>query len=280
METKLIIAPKQIDNFFSDIEPNAAEMVTAMARISTNKQGKRRIANAENFCIDRFLEGHHSVFEMLSYVFYVETCRDIEEQAVRHSSHRFQIFSQRYVDGKKVLIEIEYPKPRPAALANKPSASANLAANQGSAARDEANKWYNSDNCSKAKEIMEETVDYIKKQFKNLLDLGTSTETARRILPLSTKTKYYVHARLRDLIFYFNQRLHPHAQQEHRELAFSMAKDLISYDPSIGRFTYNFNNFRGGFSKIEFDRAEEVRSSSFNIPVHFDKILYDESRGK
>jgi thymidylate synthase (FAD) len=55
--------------------------------------------------------------------------------------------------------------------------------------------------------------------YRSLMAEGAAPESARMVLPMATLTTLYVKGSVRTWMTYFWQRLDPHAQKEHRELA-------------------------------------------------------------
>ena len=55
------------------------------------------------------------------------------------------------------------------------------------------------------------------------------------MLPLGTMTRIYMTGTLRTWVHYLCQRLDPHAQLEHRDVAESIAEALLGRYPALGR---------------------------------------------
>lgn len=77
-----------------------------------------------------------------------------------------------------------------------------------------------------AKVIQYCVVEFAKKAYQDLLELGVSKEQARTILPLSLNTTFIWTGSLLAFVHLFNLRLKPDAQQETRELVAEMLNEI------------------------------------------------------
>jgi thymidylate synthase (FAD) len=68
---------------------------------------------------------------------------------------------------------------------------------------------------------------------KEALKKGIAKEQARMLLPLSTKTKMYMHGTVRDWIHYIQVRTDPSTQKEHREIAEKAKEIFVLQFPTI-----------------------------------------------
>ena len=80
-----------------------------------------------------------------------------------------------------------------------------------------------------AKQIYDETMDFIKHQYTRLLDSGVSREDAANVLPLGMMTKIVDKRNLRNMINLMNQRLCTRAYCEVRALAGDIKSALSGY---------------------------------------------------
>ena len=71
--------------------------------------------------------------------------------------------------------------------------------------------------------------------YKQLLQIGEPKERARAVLPLATPTEFLWKIDLRSLLNVFEQRLHPAAQKETREVVRKMYDLVKPYFPNIFR---------------------------------------------
>lgn len=142
----------------------------------------------------------------------IETSLAIATQILRHRSFTFQQFSQRYADVSKLGDMIE-----PVALRMK-SAGGNR---QGSAepVNDQVQDQFDYSTTLRASE------------YATLITMDVAPECARFVLPQCTKTRLYMTGNLRSWIHYLTQRLDPHTQKEHREVAESILVHFRQHFP-------------------------------------------------
>lgn len=69
--------------------------------------------------------------------------------------------------------------------------------------------------------------------YETLVDAGIAPESARFVLPLATRTRMYMKASARTWIHYFDQRISPHAQKEHREVATAIREEFKMHFPTV-----------------------------------------------
>jgi thymidylate synthase (FAD) len=178
--------------------PGAEQLIVQMARVSSPE-------NAENMeTAPRLLKylinhKHWSPFEMANMCVMINTERDIAAQIIRHKSISFQEYSTRYSEAQ----EISLPTFR----------------------RQDHKNRQNSFNDLEP-ELVSSFVrrsSYLLKDLRDLynemIEADVAKETARRILPLCTKTTMYANASLRSWIHYLQVRTDLSTQQEHRGIA-------------------------------------------------------------
>tara|TARA_R110001632_G_scaffold233052_1_gene376175 strand:- start:221 stop:874 length:654 start_codon:yes stop_codon:yes gene_type:complete len=161
---------------------------------------------------------HFSPFEMAHITLQVDTTRDVARQALRHSSFRFQEFSQRYsateTNGDRREARLQDHVNR-----------------QNSLETDDEGiiQWWRDvqDN------LMASTFDAYDKALK----LGLAKEVARAILPEGlTWTRLYMSGSVRSWIHYIELRTDPSTQKEHRDLARTAALAIRPVFPLIDEF--------------------------------------------
>lgn len=81
-----------------------------------------------------------------------------------------------------------------------------------------------------ASDIENNVIEYCKKAYKELIDLGVSKEQARTILPLNLNTEFIGTYSLLAFIHMCDLRLKKDAQKETREVVSEMAKQLFELD--------------------------------------------------
>lgn len=210
MKTRIIsttIPHIWVDNDNNECQPDlfgarlltAEELTVYIARVSnpTNQTNTDTTPKLLAYCIRN---GHWSVFEHVHMTVEIETSLAIATQILRHRSFTFQQFSQRYADVSKLGDILEPVEMRLKAEGGN---------RQGSS--DETVNSIDADD----KQISVGT-------YLALIARGVAPESARFILPQCTKTRLYMTGNLRSWIHYLTQRLDPHAQKEHRDVAESI----------------------------------------------------------
>jgi thymidylate synthase (FAD) len=180
----------------------AEELTIYIARVSnpSNQTNTDTAPKLLAYCIKN---GHWSVFEHVHMTVEIETSLAIATQILRHRSFTFQQFSQRYAEVSKLGDMIE-----PVELRMKASGGNR----QGSAepVSDQVQDQFDYSTTLRAHE------------YATLISLDVAPESARFVLPQCTKTRLYMTGNLRSWIHYLTQRLDPHTQKEHREVAESI----------------------------------------------------------
>lgn len=197
---------------FSDL--TAEQLMGYAARVSNpqNQDNHETVDKLLKYCIKH---KHWSVFETASVCVEIETSRAIAAQILRHRSFSFQEFSQRYSEAT----EFEISSPRRQDTKNKQNSIDDM---------DEATKqWFN-------------TAQYVLNNnalgmYKQALEKGIAKESARVLLPLSTKTKMYMHGTIRSFIHYVETRTHESTQLEHREIAEAIKQILKQELPTVSK---------------------------------------------
>lgn len=184
------------------------ELLVYIARVS-NPSNQANTETSERLLNYLIKHKHWSPFDMVDMTVEVKTSRAIAAQILRHWSFDFQEFSQRYAEA----VEIEPIEIRKAGSTTR----------QGSAEEfDPEIKLLWSDGSigvGQASEVIKNFIESAEVLYKALLAAGVAKECARMVLPLATQTTIYMKSSVRNWLFYFSQRLDPHAQKEHRELA-------------------------------------------------------------
>lgn len=194
-----------------DTGMTAEESIVYMARVSSPNQ---RTEDAEKLLTYLVKHGHWSPFDMVDMTVKLETSRAIMAQILRHWSFRFQEFSQRY-SAVETGIDWRHVEAREKGSSNR----------QGSLQVQE--------NTSRS---MQHKCQQAESDYQSLMSVdGIAPECARMILPMATPTQAYMKGSVRSWMTYFWQRLDPHAQKEHRELAEQMFKIFKQEFPVIAR---------------------------------------------
>ena len=188
----------------------AEELTVYIARVS-NPSNQTNTDTAPKLLAYCIRNGHWSVFEHVHMTVEIETSLAIATQILRHRSFTFQQFSQRYADVTKLGDVIE-----PVELRAK-AAGGNR---QGSG--ESADNYMVPHTCYDAAEASSGAIRQSVKAYVELMSAGVAPESARFVLPQCTKTRLYMTGNLRSWIHYLTQRLDPHTQKEHREVAESI----------------------------------------------------------
>jgi len=187
----------------------ADDLIAYCARVSnpSNQLNTETAPRLLAYCIRH---GHWSVFETASMTVEVETSRAIAAQLLRHRSFTFQEFSQRYAVSSAVE-PIELRK------------------------QDEKNRQASGEVITDPDLLrgVDAIVADAYEMYGCLVARGVSKETARMVLPLSTRTRMYVTGNVRSWIHYFDQRCAEHTQKEHRELACLIREIFSKQFPNV-----------------------------------------------
>jgi thymidylate synthase (FAD) len=178
------------------VTPNAESTIAYCARVSSPHQDSPEYAKLLAYCIKH---GHWSVFEMAGMCLEIETSRAIAQQVLRHRSFHFQEFSQRYAE----VVDVNIYEARRQDLKNRQNSINDMS--------DDDRIWFQN--------IQQDMKDSAIIAYKEALKRGIAKEQARMLLPLSTKTRMYMHGTVRDWIHYIQVRSDPSTQKEHRDIA-------------------------------------------------------------
>lgn len=175
------------------------ELMVHCARVSSpDNQGNHESGpRLLRYCM---AHGHWSVFEMADMTVEVETSRAIAAQILRHRSFSFQEFSQRYA---KADLGFEDVNPRRQDTHNRQASHDDLPSN----VRD----WF-----ATAEKHVASTAQSL---YDEALSKGVAKESARFLLPLSTRTRLYMKGSVRSWIHYLQARDADGVQEEHRAVA-------------------------------------------------------------
>ena len=87
--------------------------------------------------------------------------------------------------------------------------------------------------------MTEQTLNQCEETYQTMLRLGVAKETARRILPLCTKTTLYMNGTLRSWIHYLELRRSKETQLEHREIAEGIKQIFQEQFPVLANVIFN-----------------------------------------
>lgn len=185
--------------------PNAEALITKMARVS-NPANADNLETAPRLLRYLIRHRHWSPFEMASMCVRIETERDIETQILRHRSFSFQSYSTRYAEAQSYTL----PDLRRQDTVNRQNSFDDL----------------DPDTVKGFQDRIETVLNNTQHLYKEMLGAGVAKETARRILPLCTRTTLYMVGTLRSWITFIALREKVDTQLEHRQIALG-AKELF-----------------------------------------------------
>ena len=196
---------------------SAEDLIACCARVS-NPGNQMNSASAPGLLRYLIKNKHWSPFEMVSMCVSIETSRAMAQQILRHRSFSFQEFSQRYASVDDLDEILEPVELRWKAETNRQSSSKST------------DKYDNIINLQNS-----DAVDL----YMTLVGAGVSTETARFVLPLTTKTKIYMNGTLRSWIHYLDIRADEHTQKEHRLIAENIKNIVEQQFPTVYEAIYS-----------------------------------------
>lgn len=195
------------------ISPEAEKHIAYCARVSNpQNQDNPEFSKLVTYLIKH---KHWSPFEMGSACLEIETSRGIAAQILRHRSFSFQEFSQRYSEAN----EFENYDARRQDLKNKQNSIDDMSLDD--------RIWFQNaqtDMCVQSQKL-----------YSQALKRGIAKEQARFLLPLSTRTRLYMHGSIRSWIHYVEVRTDPSTQKEHREIALEVKNILSKELPCIAK---------------------------------------------
>lgn len=202
-----------------DFIPDSEGIISYCARVSnpSNQQNFESAAGLLKYCMNN---GHWSVFDMANILIEVEAPRDIARQVLRHSSMKFQEFSQRYAEAQNFHV-------RETRLQDKKN-------RQNSIELDLSNKE-DFDKCLEWEKRQGEVIALVKKHYAWAIENDIAKECARVILPEGNTMSYmYANTTVRSAITYLNVRDDEGVtQKEHVYLAKVIKPVIIEHFPFL-----------------------------------------------
>ncbi len=202
-----------------DFIPDSEGIISYCARVSnpSNQQNFESAAGLLKYCMKN---GHWSVFDMANILIEVEVPRDIARQVLRHSSMKFQEFSQRYAEAQNFYV-------RETRLQDKKN-------RQNSIDLDLTNE----EDFNKILEWEKrqgEVIALVKKHYAWAIENDIAKECARVILPEGNTMSYmYANTTVRSAITYLNVRDDEGVtQKEHVYLAKVIKPAIIEHFPFL-----------------------------------------------
>lgn len=160
---------------------------------------------------------HWSPFEMATMCVEINTTRDIAAQILRHKSFcGFQEFSQRYADVKD-LGKLQIPELRRQDVKNRQNSIDDLDPELIKAFQQRIRMLF-----AESQEL-----------YDDMLEAGIAKESARKVLPLNSPSRMYMHGTLRSWMHYIDLRCSNGTQKEHMDIASAVADIFAEQFPSI-----------------------------------------------
>lgn len=203
-----------------DFIPTAEDLPAFCARVSNpdNQKNFDTAAGLLKYCMR---VGHWSVFDMSNIVVEIEAPRDIARQVLRHSSIKFQEFSQRYAVAQNFVI-------REARLQDTKNRQNSVDLNIKASYADSvlAEEW---------EKRQQDVISMVQKNYQWALDKGIAKECARVILPEGNTMSYmYANGTVRQWITYLKVRDDLGVtQKEHVDLARKIKPVIIEHFPFL-----------------------------------------------
>ena len=203
-----------------DFIPTAEDLPAFCARVSNpdNQKNFDTAAGLLKYCMR---VGHWSVFDMSNIVVEIEAPRDIARQVLRHSSIKFQEFSQRYAVAQNFVI-------REARLQDTKN-------RQNSVDLDIEASYADSVLAEEWEKRQQDVISMVQKHYQWALDNGIAKECARVILPEGNTMSYmYANGTVRQWITYLKVRDDLGVtQKEHVDLARKIKPVIIEHFPFL-----------------------------------------------
>lgn len=199
------------------VTPKAEEAMAYIARVSNpNNQDNPKISGLLKYCIQH---GHWSVFEQAHMTLEINTTRGLAAQILRHSSFRFQEFSQRYADTNLLTEEIPIPELRRQDTKNRQNSIDDLDPELVIAFQRRIKMLF-----AEAQEL-----------YDDMIEAQVAKESARFVLPLAVPTRIYMTGSIRSWIHYIELRSANGTQKEHMEIAEMCKEIFVTQFPTVAQ---------------------------------------------
>jgi thymidylate synthase (FAD) len=202
-----------------DYIPTAEDLPAYCARVS-NPENQKNFDTAAGLLKYCMRVGHWSVFDMSNIVIEIEAPRDIARQVLRHSSIKFQEFSQRYAEAQTFVIR----ETRMQDTKNR----------QNSVELDLTNQL-DFNLMFEWNKRQTQVLDLVRENYRWALDNDIAKECARVILPEGNTMSYmYANGTVRQWITYLKVRDDLGVtQKEHVDLARKVKPAIIAHFPFL-----------------------------------------------
>lgn len=227
------------------------EAIEQAARVSYGK-GTRKVSDTRNLIRYLLRNRHISPFEMGEVKFHVKLPIFVMRQLVRHRTASLNEYSARYSE-----LSDEHYHPNPDRI--QAQSKTNLQSREGDLAQDVKDQW--GFECHRNRVAAQQT-------YRDALSAGVPRELARINLPLSVYTELYWKIDLNNFMKFLTLRLHPHAQREMRDYAWSM------YELSSPHFPLTFEAFEDYMlnarivSRMEAELLRDIMAGVVELPLN------------
>jgi thymidylate synthase (FAD) len=194
------------------------DILVYTARVS-NPANQENLDTGRKLLLHCIKNGHWSVFDQADITIEINTTRDIGRQILRHFSFRFQEFSQRYADVRKISGSFV-------------TREARLQDNKN---RQNSIELFDSDSLGNEWEKKQQAAhDLIQEIYGWALDNQIAKEQARVVLPEGgTMSRMYMKGSIRSWIHYCALRTYQGTQKEHIDVAQKCWNEVTNLVPSI-----------------------------------------------
>lgn len=234
------------------------EDIEQAARVSYGK-GTRKVSDTRNLIRYLMRNRHISPFEMGEVKFHVKLPIFVMRQLVRHRTASLNEYSARYSE-----LSDEHFHPDSSRV--QAQSQTNLQGSEGKLPQSVKDQW--GFECHRNRVASQQT-------YRDALEAGIPRELARINLPLSVYTELYWKIDLNNFMKFLTLRLHPHAQQEMRDYAWSM------YELATPHFPLTFEAFENYMlnarivSHMEVEFLKDLMSGLIQLPLDEPEILQE-----
>lgn len=198
----------------------AEDLIVYCARVS-NPSNQLNTETGDKLLKYCAKHGHWSVFEMANMTVEINTTRAIAAQILRHRSFSFQEFSQRYSDVTEIGLGTVHPRRQD--NKNRQNSFDDLPGGD--------QDWFLN--------TLLGLNEMCKLAYKEALERGIAKESARFLLPMTTKTRLYMSGSVRSWIHYLQVRLDDSTQKEHRDVAYDVFKIFKEEFPIVAKACFD-----------------------------------------
>jgi thymidylate synthase (FAD) len=200
-----------------DYIPDSEGLISYQARVS-NEGTQLEFETADRLLAYCARQGHWSIFDMSNLVIEIKAPRDISRQALRHSSAKFQEFSQRYADVTDDMFCL-----RDLRMQDNKNRQNSL---EGKFTDEQCEEWFAD---------QQEVLGLVQAKVKKWRSRDAAKECTRVFMPEGlTMSKMYMNATVRTWIHYTGLRKkRGETQAEHCDVADKCREYLLEHFPAL-----------------------------------------------